>query len=105
MTPRHAAAAPRGLVHGKDDWASKVSLRRRLFPLTELARDPLKFESFGLFADAARRGMVSVKDRAVQADFVAEFRASIQGALANETFLHGHVTQSMFEAPSLALEA
>ncbi len=77
--------------------------RRKLFRLTGVERDPIRFEPYSLLSELGYRNRVSIRDGRLQEELLVSARKSIESALANDAFLYGQLAQSMFEAMVVAL--
>ncbi len=91
------------MTRDSENWHQKIKLKRELFPLTPLARQPIKFEPFRLLVELAQARRISIHDGKLGTDLLSEVEHSVRAALADDAFLYGHLTESLFEAMLIAL--
>lgn len=85
------------MTRDSENWHQKIKLKRELFPLTPLARQPIKFEPFRLLVELAQARRISIHDGKLGTDLLSEVEHSVRAALADDAFLYGHLTESLFQ--------
>lgn len=91
------------MTRASENWEQKINLKRQLFPVAPLAREPIKFEPFRLLAGLAQGRRISIHDGKLGIELLRETEQSIRTALSDDAFLYGHLTESLFEAMVVAL--
>ncbi|MDY7229848.1 hypothetical protein [Hyalangium rubrum] len=65
--------------------------------MKRIPRDPLRFDTFALFAHHLQQAKLPLNHRAALRRFIDNIKASTKASLASPTFLHGQRTEALFE--------
>jgi hypothetical protein len=74
-------------------------------PVKRVSRDPLRFDTFSLFAHHLQKAGLPLHQRSAQRRFLDAVKASTRAALASDTFVHEQRTEALFEMVVASLGA